>query len=190
MRNFPWAATELLRGDPIPLPVETTGFHPTQFGTAGHQKQAGCSPTGETVLEVSALVLRNATQRRRHQRWGGAHARPGEIHRTLLSSEEFPHAPAAHPPFGGMSGRSADPLEGPARLPRAAMWSRIDTEPTTTLGARVALFTLLTSSTMFLRIGRADDSVWVATGGWMLVDDLRWDMTAEWQRPTHSQLNG
>jgi hypothetical protein len=24
----------------------------------------------------------------------------------------------------------------------------------------------------------------------MLVDDLRWDMTAEWQRPTHSQLNG
>jgi len=76
------------------------------------------------------------------------------------------------------------------RLPRAAMWSRIDTEPTTTLGARIALFTLLTSSTMFLLIGRADDSVCVATGGWMLVGDLRWDMTAEWQRPTDSQLNG
>ena len=82
------------------------------------------------------------------------------------------------------------PVEGPARLPRAAMWSRIDTEPTTTLGARIALFTLLTSSTMFLLIGRADDSVCVATRGWMLVGDLRWDMTAEWQRPTDSQLNG
>ena len=70
------------------------------------------------------------------------------------------------------------------------MWSRIDTEPTTTLGARVALFTPLTSSTMVLRIGRADDSVCVATRGWMLVGDLRWDMTAEWQRPTDSQLNG
>ena len=43
---------------------------------------------------------------------------------------------------------------------------------------------------MFLRIGRADDSVCVATRGWMLVGDLRWDMTAEWQRPTDSQLNG
>ena len=36
-------------GEPIPSPVETTGFHPTQFGTAGHQKQARCMPTGETV---------------------------------------------------------------------------------------------------------------------------------------------
>ena len=34
---------------------------------------------------------------------------------------------------------------------------------------------------MFSRIGRADDSVCVATRGWMLVGDLRWDMTAEWQ---------
>jgi len=24
----------------------------------------------------------------------------------------------------------------------------------------------------------------------MLVGDLRWDMTAEWQRPSHPQLNG
>ena len=36
-----------------------------------------------------------------------------------------------------------------------------------------------------LRIARADDPVYVATRGWMLVGDLRWDMTAEWQRPTH-----
>jgi hypothetical protein len=30
----------------------------------------------------------------------------------------------------------------------------------------------------------------VATRRWMLVGDLRWDMTAEWQRPSHPQLNG
>ena len=81
-----------------------------------------------------------------------------------------------------MSGRSADPLDGPARLPRAAMWSRIDTEPTTTLGARVALFTLLTSSTMFLRIGRADDPVYVATRGWTLVGDLRRNCQDLWMK--------
>ena len=60
------------------------------------------------------------------------------------------------------------------------------------------MFTLLTSGDRsqlddlndVLRIARADDPVYVATRGWMLVGDLRWDMTAEWQRPSHPQLNG
>jgi len=60
------------------------------------------------------------------------------------------------------------------------------------------MFTLLTNGDRsqlddlndVLRIARADDPVYVATRGWMLVGDLRWDMTAEWQRPTHSQRNG
>ena len=60
------------------------------------------------------------------------------------------------------------------------------------------MFTLLTNGDRsrlddlndVLRIARADDPVYVATRGWMLVGDLRWDMTAEWQRPTDSQLNG
>jgi hypothetical protein len=41
-----------------------------------------------------------------------------------------------------------------------------------------------------LRIARPDDPVYVATRGWMLVGDLRWDMTTEWQRLSHPQLNG
>ena len=60
------------------------------------------------------------------------------------------------------------------------------------------MFTLLTNGQRrqlddlndVLRIARADDPGYVATRGWMLVGDLRWDMTAEWQRPTHSQRNG
>jgi hypothetical protein len=60
------------------------------------------------------------------------------------------------------------------------------------------MFTLLTNGQRrqlddlndVLRIARADDPVYVATRGWMLVGDLRWDMTAEWQRPSHPHLNG
>ena len=55
------------------------------------------------------------------------------------------------------------------------------------------MFTLLTDGDRsrfddVLRIARPDDPVYVATR--MLVGDLRWDMTAEWQRPSHPQLNG
>ena len=50
------------------------------------------------------------------------------------------------------------------------------------------MFTLLTNGDRrqlddlndVLRIARADDPVYVASRGWMLVGDLRWDMTAEW----------
>jgi hypothetical protein len=60
------------------------------------------------------------------------------------------------------------------------------------------MFTLLTNGDRsrlddlndVLRIARPDDPVYVATRGWMLVGDLRWDMTTEWQRPSHPQLNG
>ena len=56
------------------------------------------------------------------------------------------------------------------------------------------MFTLLTNGDRrqlddlndVLRIARADDPVYVATRGWMLVGDLRWDMTAERQRPSHT----
>jgi len=49
------------------------------------------------------------------------------------------------------------------------------------------MFTLLTDGDRsrfddVLRIARPDDPVYVATR--MLVGDLRWDMTAEWQRPS------
>ena len=60
------------------------------------------------------------------------------------------------------------------------------------------MFTLLTNGDRsqlddlndVLRIARPDDPVYVATRGWMLVGDLRWDMTAEWQQPSHPHLNG
>jgi len=61
------------------------------------------------------------------------------------------------------------------------------------------MFTLLTNGDRsrlddlndVLRIARHPTTpVYVATRRWMLVGDLRWDMTAEWQRPSHPQLNG
>ncbi len=127
-------------GEPIPSPVatETTGLIANNSVSLVIRNKRGVSQPVKLFLEVSALVLRNATQRRRHQRWGCAHARPGEIHRT--------------PVVGGISARAGRspavrrhvrevcrPPRGRARLPRTARWSRIDTEPTTTFGASVAI---------------------------------------------------
>ena len=76
-------------------------------------------------------------------------------------------------------------------MPELRTRSTMTPAQTTTRGEGVAMFTLLTNGDRsqlvdlndVLRIGRADDPVYVATHGWMLVGDLRWDMTPEWQHP-------
>jgi len=107
-----------------------------------------------------------------------------------VSSQGFPHAPTAHPPFGGMSGGSADPLEGPhaCRVRRRGRGLTPNQRPPS--GARVALSTLLTSTTRFLRIRRADARPTrpPAAGCWSATCAGTWQPNGN--SPTHSQLNG
>ena len=55
-------------GEPIPSPVETTGLIPHNSVPLVIRNRRGVSQPAKLFLEVSVLVLRNATQRRRHQR--------------------------------------------------------------------------------------------------------------------------